>query len=171
MSELYGLPRTFNSTDVMNSAVTDNELEVLKESVGQVVNLGLGDVAMEVAFIEEEDGEYRTRIISFIFGGYSRSTYTSDNQNDSVFYLGRIVSGPTDFSFIQHFVPGNLLPVRAGLCFSTKYPEKEVQKDYHCLFPARLYEHAFRHSQYHFLDFRPDVYTENIVLLLVSRRS
>ena len=101
----------------------DEHVELLEAYTGQVVSLGLGDVAMEVAYTERGRGEekfYRTETISLIFGGYSRSTYTSPNQNNSVFYLGHIVRGPTDFSFLHHVVRRNkLLPVEAGLWFST----------------------------------------------------
>ena len=93
--------------------IGDAALKVLKESKGQTVDLGLGDVAMEVQFSESETKDsHRTETISLIFGGYSGSTYSSGHGNSSVFHLGRIVSGPTDFSFLRHFVKlDKLLPV------------------------------------------------------------
>ena len=101
--------------------MADGALRVLKESKGQTVDLGLGDVAMEVQFSESETKDsHRTETISLIFGGYSGSTYSSGHGNSSVFHLGRIVSGPTDFSFLRHFVKlDKLLPVGEEFWFAT----------------------------------------------------
>ena len=107
----------------LDCTCTYQVVDRLKESVGQTVNLGLGDVAVEVAFTESLNINpvHRVDTVSLIFGGYFRSTYTSVNETRSVFHLGRIVFGHTDFSFIRHFVePNRLLPVEAKLCVCAK---------------------------------------------------
>ena len=105
----------------------DEEVAVLKQSSGREVKLGLGDVAVEVAFTESHKKDsHPIQTISWIFGGFSTSTYSSVNQNNSVFYLGRIVSGPADFSFLRHYSKlGKVLPVEVGLWFTTKYSEED----------------------------------------------
>ena len=105
--------------------IGDGALKVLKESNGQTVDLGLGEVAMEVQFTESETKDsHQTEIIRLIFGGYSKSTYSPGDKDSSVFHLGRIVSGPTDFSFLRHFVKlGKLLPVEEEWLFM---PERKL---------------------------------------------
>ena len=107
------------------SCLLDEQQKVLKECVGQGVNLGFGDVAMEVEYSENEEpnGHYLDSI-SLIIGGYANTTHVSVNLASSVFYLGRIVRGQVDFSFLRRFVtPGNFLPTVESMIFFSKFSE------------------------------------------------
>ena len=112
-----------------------NRQELLKEMAGQVVDLEFGDVAMEVMYedrIQLTGGKKICRInsLSLIFGGYASSTYASVDKTSSVFYLGRIVRGTTDFSFLRHFTkPGKLFPTFECLGISTKFAKKTEDGD------------------------------------------
>ena len=117
----------------------DEQRQLLRKSVGKAVNLGFGDVAMEVAHsqhvsVNEDDEEqvhgFRVDSISLIFGGYTKTTYASDAKSNSVFFFGRIISGNTDFSFLRHFIqPAIPLPVFERMCFFTKYDEDDDDDD------------------------------------------
>ena len=114
--------------------VENEQEQLLKESVGQVVSLGFGDVAMEMAYsgheAEDADDEettmyYSLDSFSLIFGGYSKSTYASVNKSNSVFYLGHVTGGTADFSFLRRFVkPGKFFPALERMRFFTKYFEE-----------------------------------------------
>ena len=104
------------------------ERKVLKDCVGQVVNLGHGDVAVEVAFKGILDGEeveinsYEVDTISYIFGGYGKTAYVPVSKTSSVFYLGRISSGTTDFSVLRNFMKHcKYFPTFEKMDFCTKY--------------------------------------------------
>ena len=120
---------TDKSGDECNVYLEDEQKQLLAESAGQVVNLGFGDVAMEVAYSEHKNDKiwrrshgFRLDSLCLIFGGYSTSAYTSAVTTNSVFYLGHVVNGTTDFSFLRRFIePGNFFPTRERMLISTKF--------------------------------------------------
>ena len=132
----FGEKFTSKSGDRCNVLLDEEQKRQLDERVGQVVNLGFGDVAMEVAYSEYKKWEvskgFRLDSLSLIFGGYSNSSYTPAVKTNSVFYLGRIVSGTTDFSVLRRFVePGKFFPVYEQMLISIKFaaPNDNDDKD------------------------------------------
>ena len=132
------------------SSLADYQEQVLKDSAAKEVRLGFGEVAMEVTYSRTVMGAnchyYSVDSLSLIIGGYTNSLYASTPTSEatswlssslratiskSVFYLGRIVRGTTDLSFLRHFLkPGSFFPTSHRMRISTKFSEKEDEDDH-----------------------------------------